>query len=90
MLDNLYSSSYFWNSPYKEQKKNSHCLSLIFIFLGMINFISGLLVVGGFEGMAVSIFGFVYLALGAISVEKSDLEKCQIAFLIVLLFRFFI
>ncbi|CAH0276994.1 YesK family protein [Peribacillus simplex] len=51
----------------KNKKRIAIACPLIFIFLGIISFVSGLLVVGGFEGMAVSIFGFVYLGLGAIT-----------------------
>jgi hypothetical protein len=51
----------------KNKKRIAIACPLIFIFFGIIYFVSGLLVVGGFEGMAVSIFGFVYLGIGAIT-----------------------
>ncbi|KWW21963.1 MULTISPECIES: YesK family protein [Peribacillus] len=51
----------------KNKKRLAIACPLIFILLGIINLVSGLLIVGGFEGMAVSISGFVYLGLGAIT-----------------------
>ncbi|MFS0764600.1 MULTISPECIES: YesK family protein [Peribacillus] len=51
----------------KNKKGIAIVCPLIFIFLGIISIVSGPLVVGGFEGMAVSISGFVYLGLGAIT-----------------------
>ncbi|MGE7602425.1 YesK family protein [Peribacillus sp. NPDC097675] len=51
----------------RNKKMITTACPLTFILLGIIYLLSGLLIVGGFEGMAVSIYGFIFLVRGAIT-----------------------